>query len=213
MIKVFLADDHKLFADGIALILNNLEEVELVGYAPNGKEVIRQLESLKVDIILLDLSMPELDGEATLELLRKLHPEVKILILTTHDEGAYISHFMDLNVDGYLLKNTEKEELLNAIKTIDQGKTYFPSAVVSKAVSFTKTAREAKQKEEVEDLLTEREQEIVVLTAKDHTIPKIAEILKISPNTVKSHRKNIQHKLEVANQNGIIKYAIEKGLV
>ena len=210
MVRVLIADDHQMFVDGVRLMLQEAEGFEVAGHANNGKEAINVLEKEAVDVILLDIDMPEMGAEDTLEIMRKRSPETKALIVTMHDEGPYIKKYMELDVDGYILKNTNKEELLFAIRNVHAGKQYFGSDLLKKAslvVQETNGAENGK-----DNLLTEREKEIVQLTANDFSIPQIADKLYISVNTVKTHRKNIQHKIEAKSLAGIIRYAIEHGL-
>lgn len=208
MIRVFIADDHQMFVDGIELMLSEAEGYQVVGKANSGKQVVEWLESHDADVVLLDIDMPEMGAEDTLEIIRKRGRECKVLIVTMHDEGPYIKKFMDLEVHGYVLKNTNKQELLLAIKRVNEGHQYFGSDLIKKV-----SLMDLSQSTDVEeDPLTNREKEIVRLTASDFSIPQIAEQLYISVNTVKTHRKNIQHKIDAKSLSGIIRYAIEHGL-
>lgn len=210
MIKVLLADDHQMFIDGIRLIINGAEGFEVSAEANNGHEVIRCIDHTDTDVVLLDIDMPDVDGEDTLLVLRKRNPEVKILVVTMHDEPSYIKKFMQLDVDGYVLKNTNKEELLWAIRRVYEGHQYFGSDLLKKvrALEWESTEEAALE----EDPLSDREKEIVRLTANDLSIPQIADKLYISVNTVKTHRRNIQQKIDAKSLGGIIRYAFEHGL-
>lgn len=208
MVRVLIADDHQMFVDGIEMLLKEAQGFETIGKANSGKEAIRILEHSVVDVILLDIDMPDMGAEDTIEIIRKRQNNVKILIVTMHDEGSYIKRYMDLDVDGYVLKNTNKEELLRAIGRVYEGHQYFGSDLIKKVSLLDLSA----QNSEEEDPLTDREKEIVRLTANDLSIPQIADQLYISVNTVKTHRKNIQQKIDAKSLSGIIRYAIEHGL-
>lgn len=209
MIRVFIADDHQMFVDGIELMLQEATGYELVGKSNSGKGVVSWLEQHTADVVLLDIDMPDMGAEDTIEIIRKRGKEVKVLIVTMHDEGPYIKKYMDLDVHGYVLKNTNKQELLLAIRRVHEGRQYFGSDLIKK-VSLLDLSSVSVQEEE--DPLTSREKEIMRLTANDLSIPQIADQLCISVNTVKTHRKNIQHKIDAKSLSGIIRYAIEHGL-
>lgn len=209
MIRVLLADDHQMFIDGIRQILDAAEGFEVAAEANNGHEVIHWMGQKEVDVVLLDIDMPEVDGENTLAVLRKRNPETKILVVTMHDEPSYIKKFMQLDVDGYVLKNTNKDELLWAIRRVYEGHQYFGSDLLNKVRAWD---WESNLEENEEDPLSDREKEIVRLTANEHSIPEIADKLYISVNTVKTHRRNIQQKIDAKSLGGIIRYAFEHGL-
>lgn len=209
MIRVLLADDHQMFIDGIRQILDAAEGFEVAAEANNGHEVIHWIGQKEVDVVLLDIDMPEVDGEDTLAVLRKRNPETKILVVTMHDEPSYIKKFMQLDVDGYVLKNTNKDELLWAIRRVYEGHQYFGSDLLNKVRAWD---WEPDLEVNEEDPLSDREKEIVRLTANEHSIPEIADKLYISVNTVKTHRRNIQQKIDAKSLGGIIRYAFEHGL-
>ena len=210
MIKVLLADDHQMFIDGIRQILNSVDGFKVVAEANNGHEVVHWVEREAVDVVLLDIDMPRVDGEDTLLVLRKRNPDIKILVVTMHDEPSYIKKFMQLDVDGYILKNTNKDELLWAIRRVYEGHQYFGSDLLQKVRALD--WENSLGVNEEEDPLSDREKEIVRLTANDHSIPEIADKLYISVNTVKTHRRNIQQKIDAKSLGGIIRYALEHGL-
>ena len=210
MITVAVADDHELFAQGIASLLEATGQIKVPSVAANGEELIRELENTGVDVLLLDIDMPRLNGKDTLEIVRKLWPQMKVAMLTMHDEVSYVKKYIDLQTDGYLLKNTKREGLLNAIKWIHAGNQFVSPNLLLK-ISKAEEA-EALQKSEV-DVLTEREIEIVRLTGKDMSMIEIADELCISVNTLKTHRRNILRKLELTNSVGITKFALEHNIV
>lgn len=209
-IKIIIADDHTMFLQGIVSLLENEEGIIVLGKATNGNEVFKIIEKISPDIILLDISMPEMDGIEVTKRLKDKYPSIKILILSTHSNVQIIAKLIRMGVDGYLLKNAEKKELLHAIHTLQKGETYFCKEVLvkndgnnSKIKSNTFFITE----------LSNREKEILILIAQEFTGAEIAEKTFISLNTVNTHRRNLISKLNVKNTAGLVKYAIEYGLL
>ncbi|KIX20569.1 LuxR family transcriptional regulator [Flavobacterium sp. 316] len=208
--KIIIADDHTMFLEGITSLLNNVSEIEIVGKAVNGKEVLLLLEKTKTDIIVLDISMPEMDGIEVTKIIKKKYSNLKILILSTHSNSQMIAKLIRIGIDGYLLKNAEKDELLYAIQKINLGETYF-----SKEVTIIHNEYETNFKQNLATTteLSNREKEILILIAKQYTAAEIAEKTFISLNTVNTHKRNLLSKLNVKNTAGLVKYAIELGLL
>lgn len=214
MIKLLIADDHQMFIDGLKLILEQHSNVSSIKTALNGREVVDVLEANEIDILLLDIDMPLVNGEETLEIVQKRYPDVKIIMVTMHDEPSYVAKYIGLNVDGYILKNTSKDDLFRAIETVYEGREYFPSElVVSALMHKDSNGNDHSTEEALHNSLSEREMEIMKHTCQGKTIPEIADELCLSANTIKSHRKNIMRKLEVNNAAGIINYANEYQLL
>jgi len=209
-IKIIIADDHTMFLEGIVSLLENEESIHIIGKAANGKSALEIIENTLPDIILLDISMPEMDGIEVSKIIKQKHPSVKILIVSTHSNIQMIAKLIRIGVDGYLLKNAEKQELLHAINTIQNGKTYFCKEVEEKNEdNNSKIKSETLQITE----LSNREKEILILIAQEFTGSEIAEKTFISLNTVNTHRRNLISKLNVKNTAGLVKYAIEYGLL
>lgn len=208
--KIIIADDHTMFLEGITSLLNNVSEIEIVGKAVNGKEVLLLLEKTKTDIIVLDISMPEMDGIEVTKIIKKKYSNLKILILSTHSNSQMIAKLIRIGIDGYLLKNAEKDELLYAIQKINLGETYFSKEV---AIIHNKYETNFKQNLATTTELSNREKEILILIAKQYTAAEIAEKTFISLNTVNTHKRNLLSKLNVKNTAGLVKYAIELGLL
>lgn len=215
-IKIVIADDHDLFKEGIKLLLRNEKDLEVVGDASNGQELVNLLKSVSVDVILMDINMPVMNGiEATKKVLA-MYPNTKILALTMFDEGAYISEMMKAGAHGYLLKNTGREELLSAIQKVCNGEKYLSSAVTVKLIdSVLKNDKlpEAPKKDVRKAHITKRELLIIKLIAQELTNQEIADKLENSPMTIITHRKNLLRKLGVKNTAGLIKYAVQNGLL
>ncbi len=212
MVKISIADDHQIFIDGLKALLSGIEDFEIVKEANNGKELLEQMESLIPDIVLMDMNMPEMNGLEASKEIRKKYPEVKILVLTMHGSIDYIQKLIKAGAQGYLLKNTGKTELETAIRTLIKGENYYSDEV-------TKRIMQGLQKKQSQDNdyqiveLTEREKQVLILIADELTTHEIADKLFISHHTVETHRKNLISKLNVRNVNGLVKYAVQQGLV
>lgn len=207
--KIFIADDHKLVLDGLSFIVKSHSEFELVGTGENGKEALRFLENLKIDILMTDLDMPEMNGQELTKEVKKLYPQVKVLVLTMHDEKGVIKNLMNLGADGYILKNSDQNEMIRALETIRSGKKYFSSDV---AMALNSEKEDSQSKSELIHDFTERELEIIKLLANGLSNKEIGTELFISHRTVDTHRTNIMKKLDVHNIAGLIRFALKNGL-
>jgi DNA-binding NarL/FixJ family response regulator len=209
-IKIIIADDHTMFLQGIVSLLESETNIIILGKAENGKAIFKIMENVIPDIILLDISMPEMDGIEVTKIIKQKYPSIKILIVSTHSNIQMIAKLIRMGVDGYLLKNAEKQELLHAIQIIQNGDTYFCKEVAEKNDdNNSKIKSETLQITE----LSCREKEILVLIAQEFTGNEIAEKTNISLNTVNTHRRNLLSKINVKNTAGLVKYAIEYGLL
>lgn len=212
MIKVIVVDDHQIFIDGVKTIIDTMDNISVVAEANNGVDLIDCLSKTEADIILMDVNMPKMDGvEATKTVLEK-YPQLKVLMLTMHDSKAYIEKLLKTGASGYILKNTKKEELQTAIETVYEGGNYYSKEVTQQIMDSLQ--KHKKVKKSLGDVsLTEREKDVLRLIAQEHTTNEIAEKLFISHHTVESHRKNLISKLQVRGVGGLVKYAIQSGLV
>lgn len=207
-INIVIADDHQMFLDGLTAMLRDEKGINLVDTALNGEEALDIVERCEVDLLILDVSMPKVDGIELNNAIKKNHPTVKTLVLTSHSDHRVVSKLAKGQVNGYLLKNAEKSELLRAIYKIGEGEDYFSQMVKDRVVeSMFSTAHEKEMPE-----LSKREKEIIKLIVAQCTAPEIAEQLFISQNTVNTHRKNILTKLKLKNIAGLVKFAIENEL-
>ena len=212
-IKTMVVDDHKMFLDGIVSLLRGDEEVEVVSTANNGVEALDYLsKNDDIDVLITDISMPQLDGNELSKKIKDLYPNINILVLSMHSTGKTISQLLKNGATGYILKNTGKEELIEAIHTVAKGETFFSSEVKNNVMNSMMGSDKAAEPD-LGVKLTRREVEIIKLIAAEHTTQEIADKLFISLHTVESHRKNIMRKVDVRNLAGLIKYAIRKGLV
>ena len=210
-INLLIADDHTMFLQGIASLLEQEPEINIVGKANNGIEALNIISTEEaIDLIILDISMPEMDGIELSKILKKEYPEIKILVVSTHSNVNIISRLIRIGVNGYLLKNAEKSELLEAIYSIIEGNNYFSEETEEKYL-----ANQFKIEKQVSTLteLSSREKEILILIAHEYNTAEIAEKTFISLNTVNTHRRNLLSKLNAKNTAGLVKYAVENGLV
>ncbi len=207
-IRIFLVDDHKMFLDGLESLLENVDDLVIVGKAENGKEALEKIEA-SVDIVLMDISMPEIDGIELNRLIKIKYPQIHTIAISMHNEAKIIEKLIKCGINGYLLKNAEKEELLLAIHTVINGGNYFTEEV-KKTYQNSLFERESKKGQTPE--LSKRELEVLKEIIAEHTTKEIAEKLFISQHTVESHRKNMLSKLGARNTAGLVKYAIENEL-
>ena len=209
-INLLIADDHTMFLQGIVSLLEQESEINIVGKANDGVEALHIIRKEAIDLIILDISMPEMDGIELSKILKKEYPEIKILVVSTHSNVKIISRLIRIGVNGYLLKNAEKAELLKAIHSIIQGDNYFSEETEEKYLD-----NQLKIEQRVSTLteLSSREKEILVLISNEYNTAEIAEKTFISLNTVNTHRRNLLSKLNAKNTAGLVKYAVENGLV
>lgn len=206
-IKIILTDDHQIVIDGLKAVLETAPDIQIIGAALNGKVLLQLLQTLTPDLILLDISMPIMDGLETAAKVKEQYPQVKILILTTHSSPNKIKQILKLGVEGYILKDTGRAGLLNAIHTIMQGQSYVDLRVTESLVqSYQPQQKPLGQ-------LTKREKEITQLIAQGKSTKEVAQALFISPLTVETHRKNIFSKLGIHKTAELVKYAIREGLI
>jgi two-component system nitrate/nitrite response regulator NarL len=194
--------------DGLKALLSDYEGVSMKGEARNGREALDMLEILKVDVILLDLDMPLMGGVDFMKELAKTKHNVRVIVLTMHDEKAMIRSLLDLGAHGYLLKNSSRDELIMAIEGVMDGKQHLSEEVHTVLLTPDKDLRSGKLAE-----LTEREVEILKCVAEGLSNKEIGDKLFISPRTVDTHRTNVMQKLELHNVAGMVRFAIQNGLL
>ncbi len=209
--NLIIADDHKMFVDGLLSILKEAPELSVILTAKNGSQVVKYLDINGVDdihLLITDLTMPEMGGIKLNKIVKEKYPSLKTLVVSMHIDGGMIDTLIRNNVDGYVPKNAEKDELLTAIRTIVDGEKYFSTEIKR---AYTDAMFENKKKEEVS--LTNREKEVLKLIAEENTTQEIADILFLSKHTIESYRKNLISKLQVKNLAGLTKHAIKMGLL
>lgn len=210
VIKVLLCDDHRIISDGLKSLLAGDTGMNCVGAVENGAEAVHAVEHLAVDVVLMDLDMPVLDGLEATERIKEKWPQVKVIILSMHDEAAMVQRMMELGADGYLVKNCGRDELLLAIRDVHAGRKHFGSALMESLLS--QRTENAAQSGLLKDL-SERETEVLAALAEGLTNKEIGDRLFISPRTVDTHRTNLMKKLDTHNIAGLVRIAIKAGLV
>jgi DNA-binding NarL/FixJ family response regulator len=210
MTSIIIADDHQMFIDGIKVLLLQEPAISVIGEALNGKELLDLLKKQTPDIILMDINMPVLDGIEATKIIRKKYPTVKILMLTMYSSKQYITSMIAAGANGYILKNTGKEELMKAIEVLQGGNSYYSQEVTSRIME---SFRKKDMHTEVNPELTEREKEVLILIAEEFTASEIGDKLNISHYTVDAHRKNMLSKCNVRTTVGLVKFAMERGLL
>lgn len=209
--RILLVDDHQLIIDGLRDFISVDKRFTVVGEANNGNEAVNLAKILSPNIILMDIEMPGMSGIAACELIKKNHPAIKIIIVSQHDEKELIKKLVDLGADGYLLKNSSRDEVMKAIETVVAHKKYFSQDVTMSLLNKSNNLPEQNRFQEIQ--LTDREIEILKLIAEGLTNKEIGDNLSISHRTVDTHRTNLMKKLEVTNVAGLIRFAFQKGLI
>lgn len=213
-IKILIADDHPLIAEGIKNTFNDHKDFLVVSVVNNGKEAIDFIEKHIIDIALLDINMPIMDGIACAKEIIKNHKHVKVAMLSMHQESSLIKKLIQVGVKGYMLKTIPSDELLLAVKTIYSGKEYFNADVTKALIKEDNTSPlfQYAKKSPLLEQLTEREVEIIKYISQGLTNIKVGEKLFISPRTVDTHRTNIMKKLDIHNVASLIRFAFQNGL-
>jgi len=207
MINILIADDHQLLIDGIKATLAGIEDLKIVAEVYNGYQVIEKLDSgLPVDVILMDINMPKLDGLNCTKMVHKKYPEVRIIALSQYDEKRFVKQMVKNGASGYLLKDSGKDVLVKAIRTVHGGESYFCERLSLRLINQELKMEDTKS---LFPKLTEREIEILRLIGKELSSQEIADKLFISFHTVESHRANLMSKAGVKNTAGLIRWATE----
>lgn len=209
-IKIIIADDHKLFREGLVNLLSDAGDIEIVGEAENGKMALEQIEKLHPNVVLMDVSMPVMSGvEATRNILKN-HPEVKVIALTMHSDQHYVKAMLEAGAMGYLFKNCTYDQLIDAINSVHSGKKYLSDDITEVLIQEYLNKNESKAETTG---LTARELEVLILFAEGKSTKEIADEIFVSIKTVGTHRQHILEKLKLNNTADMVKYAIRNGLV
>ncbi|RTQ49299.1 response regulator transcription factor [Hymenobacter gummosus] len=215
MIRLLLVDDHTIIRDGMQALLADVADLQVVGQARNGRELLDMLVDTPTDVVLMDLNMPELSGFDTVPLLRQQFPEVRILILSMLDHEKYVHQVLEAGALGYVLKNASKEEIVHAIRTVGAGRPFLCTevglALLQKLVQAPPAPAGPGVKKPSD--LSNRETEVLKLIAEGLTNAEIADKLFTSKRTIETHRQNIIEKTQAKNTAALIKYAMETGLL
>lgn len=211
-IKVILVDDHQIVRDGIKLMLESQAGIDVIGEAEKGTEVMAQLKNQHVDVVVMDINMPEKDGIIATKEIKEEYPDIKVLALTMSNDDSHVRQMVQAGASGYIMKSAGRKELTKAIHEIMEGKHYFSDqATESIMMDLVKNKGKSSVQDEVH--ITEREKEVLSLIVKEYTNQEIAEKLFISPRTVDAHRRNLLQKTGARNTAGLVTYAFQHGLV
>jgi DNA-binding NarL/FixJ family response regulator len=207
-IKIIIADDHELFRNGLTELLKKYDDITIVESVGDGKQFIEAIKKTEdIHIVLLDITMPNMDGFEVLKELKKLNSSIKPIIISMHDEGNYIAKCAKSGAYGYLLKNTDEDELIKVIRIVNEGKKYFSPKIAEKMINFMSEQNVS------EKILSDKEKEVLGLISDGLTTKEIAEKLFVSSRTIETHRSNIIKKLEVKNTAELIKKATQTKLI
>ena len=212
-INIIIADDHKIFREGLIELLSKESHLNILGGAGTRDDLLALIRNHPTHIVIMDIDMGETNGIDLTSEIRKINSELKILALSMHGEKSYIVRMLEAGATGYILKNAGKEEMLNAIETVANGDTFLSSQVSSKLIEHITNPALGNKEKSQGSLLTEREIEVLKLIADEYSNSEIAEKLFISVRTVDTHRRNLLDKLGAKNTAGLVKYAIQTGLM
>ena len=208
--RLILVDDHQMFLDGLELILGSQPGLQILATARNGFAALSEIETHRPDVVLTDLNMPGMDGLELVKRLKAKFPEIKILVLSMMNDKETVSNIMEVEAEGFILKDSNKSDLVRAIQAIHKGETYYSNEIMNIMLSKYQTQI---KRDVAKHNLTTRELEILTLIAQELTSEKIGDKLFISPRTVETHRKNILAKTHSTTLIGLLKYAVRNGLV
>jgi two-component system, NarL family, response regulator NreC len=212
-IRLVVADDHEIFLDGLALMLSRQEHIILVGQASDGRELVELVNAEKPDVVMTDIKMPRMDGIAATRLLVQQNPEVRVIALSMFDEEDQIVEMLEAGAKGYLLKNADKQEILDAIASVYEDRVYYCKSTSAKLAGMIAKSKFNPYKQKEVITFTDREQEIIRLICQQFTAQQIGERIFLSKRTVEGYRTRILEKMNVRNTAGVVMYALKNNLV
>jgi len=211
--KILIVEDHTILREGLKSLLTTNPEIEIAGEAGDGREAIWLVEKLNPDMVLMDLSMPRMDGMQAIREIKRRWPEKRVLALTAHKTEEYVLATLKAGADGYLLKDSTYQEMMTAVRSVLSGKRYLSPGISEKVIEGYLEGKQTIKVQGVRDNLTPREREVLKLIGEGYRTREIANLLVISPKTVEKHRANLMVKLNFHNVSQVTAYAIEEGLV
>jgi DNA-binding NarL/FixJ family response regulator len=211
--RILIVEDHTLFRAGLKALLDRDPDFDIVGEADNGRDAVRAVGALSPDLVLMDLSMPGMNGMEAIRDIKRRYPETSVLVLTIHKADEYIHEALRAGTDGYILKDATHDELRVAVRSVLNGKTYLSPDISDKVINVYLGNDSQPNSTSPWDTLTHREREVLKLVAEGHPNRYIADFLCLSVKTVEKHRSNLMKKLDLHNASTLTAYAIEKGLV
>lgn len=211
-IRILIADDHTLLRNGICALLENEQDMTIVGEANDGREAVRLAGQLKPNVVLMDIAMPLLNGLEATRQIKHEHPEINILVLTMYDNEEYFREMLEAGASGYIIKRAAATELVSAIRAVHNGEAVLSPAITRLLLEDYLTHDNGNENDNP-NALSSREREVLQLIAEGKTSREIAEILHLSVKTVQSHRTNLMQKLDLHDRGDLIKYAIQKKII
>lgn len=211
--RILIVEDHTLLRAGLRALLTQEADIEIVGEANNGHDAVNMIAKLNPHLVLMDLSMPGMNGIEAIRNIKRRYPETRVLVLTIHKTDEYIHESLRAGADGYILKDATHDELRVAVRSVLNGKTYLSPDISGKVINGYLGAGHAMSPSSIWDTLTHREREVLKLVAEGHPNKFIADYFCLSVKTVEKHRSNLMKKLDLHNASTLTAYAIEKGLV
>lgn len=206
-------DDHRLLREGIRSLLEKSGDVEVVGEASEGGEAVAKAQSLSPDVVLMDITMPGMNGLEATRQIKALRPNIKVLILSMHESNQYISQFLRSGASGYVLKDSAASDLVGAIQAVSQGDAFLYPSIARRLLEEYLQKAQAGEERESYDGLTGREREVLRMIAEGRSNKEIADVLSLSVRTVQAHRANLMGKLHMHDRTELVRYAIRKGLI
>lgn len=212
-IEIVIADDHTIVRQGLKKLLEEEDCLQITGEARDGREAIQKIQELKPDVVIMDIAMPVLNGIEAARQIKQSSLKTKVVILSMHDHNRYIRELLSIGVSGYLLKDAVSNDIIKAIKAAVKGEIYLSPSISNQVIEDYVDMNQKTLQEELYDTLTNREREVFQMMVEGYPTRKIAEILCLSPSTIKSHRSNIMEKLKMDNISKLIQYAIHLGII
>jgi len=212
-IKVVIADDHVLFRAGVKTALSMHKDIKMIAEADNGMQLLTILKHIQPDVILLDIQMPVMDGISTLPEIKKLYPEIKVIMLTMHNDHSMISKLMELGANSYLTKNSDSEVIYEAIKTVHEQEYFFNQLTNIALIDGLRVKRQAEASLPIDAKLTDKEIAILRMICEEKSTKEIADLVELSPRTVEAIRDKLKVKTGAKSLAGLVMYAVKSGLI
>jgi RNA polymerase sigma factor (sigma-70 family) len=212
-IRVLVADDHAIIREGLGVMLGNQPDMEVVGVASDGREAVRLVDEVEPDVAVIDISMPELNGIEAIQQMLPEHPNLRVMVLSIHEAKPYVYRALKAGARGYLTKETAGLEVIEAVRAVYRGERYLSQRIADLLMDVSFRQLESSVEQSALEKLSPREREILQLVAEGKTSQEIAESLSISPKTVDTYRSRLMDKIGVEDLAGLIKFAIQHGVI